>query len=96
MIVATVVLALLAAALFAVAWRRGDGTHRRGVAEGWRMLKSTLPLLLVAFAIVGFVTVLRRASWCRHGSAPSPAGADSWLPSSSACCCRAARTSCFR
>ncbi len=58
MIIATAILGLIAAALFAHAWRRGDETHRRGVLEGWRMLKRTLPLVLVAFAIVGYVSVL--------------------------------------
>lgn len=58
MIVATAVLALLATALLFAAWRRGDGSHRRGVVEGWRMLRQTLPLLLVAFVVIGYVTVL--------------------------------------
>lgn len=58
MIVATFVLVVIAAGLLVVARRRGDGSHRRGVAEAWRMFKDTLPLLLVAFAIIGLVTVL--------------------------------------
>ncbi len=58
MIAATLVLALLAAVLFFHAWRRGDGSHRRGVLEAWRTLKQMLPLMLAAFAIIGYVTVL--------------------------------------
>ncbi len=55
---ATVILWLLAAALSGFAWRRRDGSHRRGVQVGWQTLKRTLPLLLLAFLIVGFVNAL--------------------------------------
>lgn len=55
---ATLILAILAAGLFVYAWRRGDGSHRRGIKQGWQTLRRTLPLLLVAFAIVGYVEVL--------------------------------------
>jgi uncharacterized membrane protein YraQ (UPF0718 family) len=55
---ATVILGTLAAALLAYAWRRGDGSHRRGVIQGWQTLRRTLPLLVVAFVIVGYVDVL--------------------------------------
>jgi len=55
---ATYFLILLAAGLLAYAWRRGDGSHRRGVMQGWRTLRRTLPLLVVAFAIVGYVNIL--------------------------------------
>jgi uncharacterized membrane protein YraQ (UPF0718 family) len=58
MIVATLSLFILALILLAFAWRRQDGSHRRGVALGWQTLRRTLPLLLVAFAIVGYVNVL--------------------------------------
>ena len=58
MTVATVVLGLLAAGLVLVAWRRRDDSLRRGVAQGWQTLRRTLPLLLLAFAIVGYVNVL--------------------------------------
>jgi uncharacterized membrane protein YraQ (UPF0718 family) len=56
--VATGVLVVLAAALLVYAWRRGDGSHVRGVSQAWLTLRQTLPLLLAAFAIVGYVTVL--------------------------------------
>ncbi len=44
--------------LFAYAWRRGDGSHRRGLAQGGRTLLSVLPLLLLAFTTIGYVGVL--------------------------------------
>lgn len=58
MTLATGILAALAAGLFFVAWRRGDGSHRRGISLGWQTLKRTIPLLLLAFLIVGYVEVL--------------------------------------
>jgi uncharacterized membrane protein YraQ (UPF0718 family) len=58
MSVATVTLVLLAAALLAYAWRRGDGSHRRGVRQGWDTLQRSLALLIVAFLIIGYVDVL--------------------------------------
>jgi uncharacterized membrane protein YraQ (UPF0718 family) len=58
MTVATLSLTILAAILLLYAWRRNDGSHRRGIVLGWRTLRRTLPLLLVAFAIVGYVNVL--------------------------------------
>ncbi len=54
----TALLWVLALAMLAYAWRQGDNSHRRGVAQGWQTLKRTLPLLIVAFAIVGYVNVL--------------------------------------
>lgn len=58
MIIATAILLVLAAALLFYAWRRGDGAHRRGAVEAWLTLRRTLPLLLAAFAVVGYATVL--------------------------------------
>ncbi len=58
MTVATLSLVILAAALWGYAWRQNDGSHRRGIVLGWQTLRRTLPLLLVAFAIVGYVNVL--------------------------------------
>lgn len=54
----TALLWLLALAMLAYGWRQGGGGHRQGVAQGWQTLKRTLPLLIVAFAIVGYVNVL--------------------------------------
>jgi uncharacterized membrane protein YraQ (UPF0718 family) len=58
MSIATTVLVLLAAGLFVYAWRRGDGSHRQGITLGWRTAKRTMPLLIVAFVLVGYVNVL--------------------------------------
>lgn len=58
MTTATLVLVVLAAALALVAWRRDDGTFRRGVEQGGQTLRRTAGLLVLAFLIVGFVNVL--------------------------------------
>ncbi len=58
MTVATIILAVLAAGLLVYAWQQGDGSHRRGLTLGWQTLRRSLPLLLAAFAIVGYVNVL--------------------------------------
>lgn len=58
MTVATATLVVLAAAMWVYAWRRGDGSHRRGVVQGWRTLRRTAALLVLAFIIVGYVNVL--------------------------------------
>jgi uncharacterized membrane protein YraQ (UPF0718 family) len=58
MTTATVTLAVLAVGLLVYAWRRGDGSHRRGVVQGWQTLRRTLPLLVIGFVIVGYVNVL--------------------------------------
>ena len=54
----TLILIALTLILLIYAWRRGDGSHRRGVSMGWHTLKRTLPLLLIAFIIAGYVQVL--------------------------------------
>lgn len=56
--IATILLWALALVLLAYAWRRGDGAHRRGMRQGWQTLLRVLPLLLIAFALVGYVNVL--------------------------------------
>jgi len=58
MTTATFVLAALAMGLFFYAWRRGDGSHRRGAEQGWQILRRTLPNLIIAFVIVGYINVL--------------------------------------
>lgn len=55
---ATLILVVLALILLIYAWRRGDGSHRRGVSMGWQTLKRTLPLLMIAFVIAGYVKVI--------------------------------------
>ncbi len=56
--IATATLVVLAAGLFAYAWQRGDGSHRRGVTQGWKTLRRSAALLIIAFVIVGYVNVL--------------------------------------
>lgn len=58
MTTATLILVVLAAALALYAWRRGDGSHVRGVVQGWQTLRRTGALLVLAFLIVGLVNVL--------------------------------------
>jgi uncharacterized membrane protein YraQ (UPF0718 family) len=54
----TVIMIVLAVGMWIFARRRGDDSSKRGVALGWRTLKRTLPLLVIAFVIVGYVKVL--------------------------------------
>ena len=58
MIESTIILILIALGLLTVAWRRHDGSHVKGARGGWETLKRTLPLLIVAFIIVGYVNAL--------------------------------------
>jgi uncharacterized membrane protein YraQ (UPF0718 family) len=55
---ATAILVLLAALMLAVAARKRDGSLRRGLELSWITVKRTIPLMIVAFAIVGFVEEL--------------------------------------
>lgn len=54
----TVIMVVLAVGMWIFAQRRGDDSSERGVALGWRTLKRTLPILVIAFVIVGYVKVL--------------------------------------
>jgi len=55
---ATVILVILAALMIVLAARRRDGSLKRGLGLSWATVKRTVPLMLVAFAIVGFVEEL--------------------------------------
>jgi uncharacterized membrane protein YraQ (UPF0718 family) len=55
---ATLILVALAIVLLVYAVSRRDDSHKRGLELGWATLIRTLPLLLVAFAIVGYVETL--------------------------------------
>lgn len=55
---ATIILSLLAAGLFLYAWQRQDGSHLQGVRQGVMTLRRTAILLLIAFLITGYVSVL--------------------------------------
>jgi len=66
----TLILIALASGGMLVAWRRGDGSARRSVEVGWSTLKRTLPLLVVAFVIVGYVNALEPQSFVRTWIGP--------------------------
>lgn len=56
---AFVALLILAAVLFAVAYRRGDDTHKKAVQTGRDMFVNVLPILAAAFTVAGLLqTVL--------------------------------------
>lgn len=55
---ATAILWILAAGLLLFAWKRGDGSHKQGAKLGLKTLRNTLPIMLAAFAITGYVSVL--------------------------------------
>ena len=55
---ATALLVLLAGLMLGLAALRRDGSMRRGLNISWRTFLRTLPLLIVAFVIVGFVEEL--------------------------------------
>lgn len=72
---ATLILSLIALVLAFIAWRQGEGKLKRGAQTGWSTLKRTLPVLLLAFIIVGFVNALEPQSFVRAWIGP-----DSGLP----------------
>lgn len=53
-----------------IAWRRGDGSVKRAVKAGWSTLLRTLPLLIVAFIIVGYVNALEPQALVRTWIGP--------------------------
>jgi uncharacterized membrane protein YraQ (UPF0718 family) len=58
MTTATITLWIIAAGLFLLALVKKDGSHSRGVVQGWETLKRNFWTLIMAFIIVGFVNVL--------------------------------------
>ena len=57
MITTILILAALALALFIVAFRRKDGSHKKGLVSGAKLFYSYLPLLLLAFLAAGLLQV---------------------------------------
>ncbi|HUV85635.1 MAG TPA: permease [bacterium] len=55
---ATIVMAVILAALIGVAIWRGGGSLQKGFTFGGKTFLTTLPLLVIAFAIAGLVQVL--------------------------------------
>lgn len=74
MIQATVIMIAIAVLLLAYAWRQGDSRHIRGIRGGMATLKRTLPLILIAFLIVGYVNVLSPQDLVRTWIGPDSGG----------------------
>jgi uncharacterized membrane protein YraQ (UPF0718 family) len=74
MIQATVIMIAIAALLLAYAWRLGEGHHIRGIQSGAATLKRTLPMLVIAFIIVGYVSVLSPQVLVRTWIGPDSGG----------------------
>lgn len=70
MIETTLIMAALALGMLLTAWRRGDDSHRRGVILSGKTLKRTLPILLIAFVIVGYVIELAPQEMVRDWIGP--------------------------
>lgn len=58
MTTATLTLWIIALGLLIYAWRRKDGSVRKGTNLAWSTTKRNAALLVVAFVIVGYVNVL--------------------------------------
>ncbi len=67
---ATLTLVLIALVLVLIAWRQSTEKLKLGVQLGWSTLKRTLPVLLLAFIIVGFVNALAPQSLVRAWIGP--------------------------
>jgi uncharacterized membrane protein YraQ (UPF0718 family) len=67
---ATAILVMWAAGLLIYAWWRRDGSHQRGLRQAWQTLRRTLPLLVVAFVIVGYVNALSPQSFVQTWLGP--------------------------
>jgi len=58
MLIATLVMATLAAVLLYIAYRQGEGQHLRGLRISLAMTVEILPLLVFAFMVAGLVQIL--------------------------------------
>jgi uncharacterized membrane protein YraQ (UPF0718 family) len=67
---ATLILIVLALVMLGVAWHRKDGSLSRGLHLSLRTVRRTLPLLLFAFLIVGYVNVLSPQELVRNWLGP--------------------------
>jgi|Deesub1362A_J573_1020465.scaffolds.fasta_scaffold01811_2 uncharacterized membrane protein YraQ (UPF0718 family) len=68
---ATAILALACLALLILAKRRADGSLGRGLSLARSTAKGTAPLLLLAFALVGYVQVLAPQDLIQHWIGPA-------------------------
>ena len=58
MLVPTIIMGVLAVALFAIGYFQGQGQHIRGVQSALNMTLGVLPLLIFAFIVAGMIQVL--------------------------------------
>ena len=58
MTTATIVLWVISIGLLLYAWRRRDGSLKKGVELGWLTMKRNIILLAIAYMLVGFVNIL--------------------------------------
>lgn len=58
LIISTVVMAVLAAGLFSLAYARGQGVCLQGTRRGLTMMVQVLPLLVMAFLVIGLFSVV--------------------------------------
>lgn len=55
---ATIVLWIIAIAFGAYAWRKGDGSLKKGGVLAWKTTRQNAALLVIAFFIVGYIDLL--------------------------------------
>lgn len=58
MISALIILTILALVALIIAYGKGDGTHKKGLAISYQTLRNMLPLLIIAFLMAGFLQVV--------------------------------------
>lgn len=58
MLMPTIIMAVLAAALLILGIVRGEGEHLKGMNSAGRMLLDILPLLIFAFIVAGMIQIL--------------------------------------
>jgi len=58
MLIPTIIMALIALAFFIIAFKKGDGTHLKGLSIGFDTMIHILPLLVFAFAVAGLMQVI--------------------------------------
>lgn len=67
---ATIILWIIAAALGVYAWRKKDGSLKRGGNLAWVTLRSNAVLLILAFLIVGYIDTLSPTELVRSWIGP--------------------------
>jgi len=60
-VISLLVLFAIAALLYAIAWRRGDGSHARGLGISLAQLKFLLPRISLAILAAGFIAEIMPA-----------------------------------